>query len=399
MQIGRSFKNKILSPIFQFLHDSRAVGIVLIACTLVSLLIANSPWEAAYTGFFSRLFDPATGHHYELMGLHLPNSWLLWINDGFMVLFFFLVGMEIKRELTVGELKSFRRSLLPILAAIGGMAAPALIYTLFNGGTPYHHGWGIPMATDIAFSLGILSLTGNRVPLSLKVFLTALAIIDDLGAILAIAIFYTDELHFMYLYGAAGLLVLLWLLNMLKVRRLIFYFIPGIILWYCIFNSGIHATIAGVLLAFFIPLDKINALEHTLHDPVNFLIMPVFALANTAIVFPPDILQAFTHNVSFGILAGLVLGKPLGIFFICFAAVKLKIASLPAGANWKLLWGIGMIAGVGFTMSIFIATLAFKEAEVQVVSIMSVILASLLAGLSGYIYLMATTRAQNKLRR
>lgn len=382
-----SFKNKLISPIFQFLQDSRAVGIVLIACTIISLVIANSPWQLAYTGFFNTLFDPAGGHHYDFNGLHLPNSWLLWINDGFMVLFFFLVGMEIKRELTTGELASFKKSLLPILAALGGMIAPALIYFLFNGGTEYAHGWGIPMATDIAFSLGILSLLGKRVPLSLKIFLTALAIIDDLGAILAIAIFYTEQLHTLYLYIGAGIFALLLIINYFKVQHMVFYIIPGIVLWYCIFNSGIHATIAGVLLAFCIPLNKIHHLEHTLHDPVNFLIMPIFALANTAIEFPADLLAAFSHSVSFGIIVGLVLGKPLGIFLLCFIAVKMKLASLPDNTNWKQLWGVGMIAGVGFTMSIFIATLAFKPVDIQVISVMSVILASLVAGLAGFIFL------------
>lgn len=395
MLFGRTV-NRLLSPIFQFLSDSRAVGITLISCTVISIIIANSPWEAAYTGFFTTLFDPAGGHHYDLNGLHLPNSRLLWINDGFMVLFFFLVGMEIKRELTVGELKSIRKSMLPVLAAVGGMLAPALIYAIFNAGTPFQHGWGVPMATDIAFSLGILSLLGNRVPLSLKIFLTALAIIDDLGAILAIAIFYTDELHMLYLYVGAGVFALLLLLNTLKVKNLLFYFIPGIILWYCIFNSGIHATIAGVLLAFCIPLDKISALEHKLHDPVNFIIMPLFALANTAIHFPADMLRAFSHSVSFGVIAGLVAGKPLGIFLFCFAAVKLKLASLPSGTNWKQLFGVGMIAGVGFTMSIFIATLAFNDAETQIVSIMSVIAASLTAALAGFIFLKTLSRQQNK---
>jgi NhaA family Na+:H+ antiporter len=387
-----SFKNRLISPIFQFRHDSRAVGIVLIVCTIISLIIANSPWQESYTGFFNTLFDPAGGHHYDYKGLHLPNSWLLWINDGFMVVFFFLVGLEIKRELTTGELASFKQSLLPILAALGGMAAPAFIYFLFNGSTPYANGWGIPMATDIAFSLGILSLLGKRVPLSLKIFLTALAIIDDLGAILAIAIFYTEHLQLLYLYIGAGVFALLLIMNYFKVQRMFFYMIPGVVLWYCIFNSGIHATIAGVLLAFCIPLNKIHNLEHNLHDPVNFIIMPIFALANTAIEFPADLFAAFSHSVSFGIIAGLVLGKPLGIFLFCFIAVKMKLASLPANTNWKQLWGVGMIAGVGFTMSIFIATLAFKPVDIQVVSVMSVILASLLAGLAGFIFLRAINK-------
>lgn len=394
MNIFGKVRSKLLSPIFQFLADSRAVGIVLISCTIVSLIIANTSYADAYIGFFNHFFDPASGHHYDFHGLHLPNSWLLWINDGFMAMFFFLVGMEIKRELTTGELASIRKSMLPVLGAVGGMIAPALIYGFINEGTPFVHGWGIPMATDIAFSLGIISLLGNRVPLSLKIFLTALAIIDDLGAILTIAIFYTTELHTTYLYIGGGIFLMMLLLNFLKVQRLVFYFIPGIILWYCIYNSGIHATIAGVLLAFTIPMKKINDLEHVLHDPVNFIIMPVFALANTAIAFPPDLMQAFTHSVSYGIIAGLVMGKPIGIFLLCFIAVKLRIATLPAQTNWKQLWGIGMIAGVGFTMSIFIATLAFKEIDIQVVSVMSVILASLIAAIAGFIYL----RALNKTR-
>ncbi|MGN6510766.1 MAG: Na+/H+ antiporter NhaA [Chitinophaga sp.] len=397
MTLKQTLRTRVISPIFQFLKDSRAVGIVLIVCTAVSLIIANSPWQEPYISFFTGLFDPAGGHHYDFHGLHLPNSWLLWINDGFMALFFFLVGMEIKRELTTGELASIRKSMLPVLAAVGGMLAPALIYTIFNGKSAFSHGWGIPMATDIAFSLGILSLLGNRVPLSLKIFLTALAIIDDLGAILTIAIFYTAELHTMYLYAGAGIFALLLLLNFLKVKRLLFYFIPGILLWYCVFNSGIHATIAGVLLAFCMPLDKIDSLEHNLHDPVNFLIMPIFALANTAIVFPADMLSAFSHSISFGVMAGLVLGKPLGIFLFSYFAVKLKLASMPAHTSWKQLWGVGMIAGVGFTMSIFIATLAFNEAEMQVVSIMSIIAASVTAAIAGFIFLRSLSAGQNKI--
>uniref|UniRef100_UPI00262DCDAB Na+/H+ antiporter NhaA n=1 Tax=Chitinophaga sp. TaxID=1869181 RepID=UPI00262DCDAB len=261
------------------------------------------------------------------------------------------------------------------------------IYALFNSQTGYHHGWGIPMATDIAFSLGVLSLLGNRVPLQLKIFLTALAIIDDLGAILTIAIFYTDELHTTYLLAGGGIIALLAVFNLLKVKPLIFYIVPGIVLWYCVFNSGIHATIAGVVLAFCIPMSKISRLEHTLHDPVNFIIMPLFALANTAIIFPNDLLSAFSHTVSYGIIAGLVLGKPLGIFGMSFLAVKLGIASKPDQTTWKQLWGVGMIAGIGFTMSIFIASLAFDEAGIQVVSIMSVILASLIASVAGFIFL------------
>jgi NhaA family Na+:H+ antiporter len=377
----RKFRKQLLSPLYEFLKDSRAVGIILIVCTVLSLLLANSPWQEPYLHFWEIQL------HIPIESLHLPHTFLHWINDGFMAVFFFLVGMEIKRELTIGELSSIRKSMLPVLAAVGGMLCPALIFTLFNGGTPFAHGWGIPMATDIAFSLGVLSLLGNRVPVSLKILLMALAIIDDLGAILTIAIFYTADLQLMYLLAGAGALVLLVILNLVKVQRLIFYFIPGIILWYCILNSGVHATIAGVLLAFCIPLSKIASLEHALHDPVNFIIMPIFALANTAIVFPPDILHVFTSTISFGIIAGLMIGKPLGIFFFSWLATKLKLAALPSQTNWSQVIGVGLIAGIGFTMSIFISTLAYTEIELQVISKMSVIVASLLAGLIGFLFL------------
>lgn len=380
-------RKTLISPIHQFLKDSRAVGIVLIVCTLVSMILANSAVQTDYVGFWNTLFDPAGGHHYQYRALHLPNSYLLWINDGMMVLFFFLVGMEIKRELTVGELSSVRKSILPVLAAVGGMLFPALIFALFNKNTPYAHGWGIPMATDIAFSLGILSLLGKRVPVGLKIFLMALAIIDDLGAILTIAVFYTPHLDVKYLLIGGAVLLIPLLLNYFKVQRLIFYYIPGLVLWYCLFNSGVHATIAGVLLAFCIPQDRIAHLVHSLHDPVNFVIMPVFALANTAIQLPSDIAGALHNNISYGIIAGLVLGKPLGIFTLSFLAVKLKLAALPSKAGWLQLIGVGLIAGIGFTMSIFISSLAYQERELQIIAIISVIAASLLAGVAGFIFL------------
>jgi Na+:H+ antiporter, NhaA family len=380
-------RKTLISPIHQFLKDSRAVGIILIVCTLVSMILANSAVQSDYIGFWNNLFDPAGGHHYQYRALHLPNSYLLWINDGMMVLFFFLVGMEIKRELTVGELSSVRKSILPVLAAVGGMLFPALIFTLFNKNTPYAHGWGIPMATDIAFSLGILSLLGKRVPVGLKIFLMALAIIDDLGAILTIAIFYTPHLDVKYLLIGGAVLLIPLLLNYFKVQRLIFYYIPGLVLWYCLFNSGVHATIAGVLLAFCIPQERIAHLVHSLHDPVNFIIMPVFALANTAIQLPSDISGALHNNISYGIIAGLILGKPLGIFSLSFLAVKLKLASLPSKAGWLQLIGVGLIAGIGFTMSIFISSLAYQERELQIIAIISVIAASLMAGIAGFIFL------------
>lgn len=358
---------RFLSPIYDFLNDSRATGIVLIICTITSLLLANSPAKESW-----------------LQGCSFSEHW---INDGLMVLFFFMAGMEIKRELINGELSSMQQATLPVLAALGGMILPATIFALFNHSTPYANGWGIPMATDIAFSLGVISLLGARVPLPLKIFLTALAIIDDLGAIITIAVFYTAALHQIYLLVAGGILILLVVLNKLKVQRLLFYFIPGIILWYCILHSGIHATVAGVLLAFTIPLNQLDNLIHQLHKPVNFIIMPLFALANTAIVIPAEIVPIFQHTISYGIIAGLVLGKPLGIFLFSFIAVKTRIAALPSQSNWSQLFGVGLLAGIGFTMSIFIATLAYTDINWQVYSKIAVMTASLIAGVAGYFYL------------
>lgn len=394
--IGQSIKNigrvrrRVFSPLKDFLKDSRAVGIVLLACTAISLILSNTTFfQQAYTGFWLRhVASP-------WQGVSLPHSWLHWVNDGLMVLFFFLVGMEIKRELLIGELASIRKSMLPVLAALGGMVVPAFIFFLFNGTTPFHHGWGIPMATDIAFSLGIISLLGNRVPVQLKVFLTALAIIDDLGAILVIAFFYATDMHLNYLFAGLAIMVIPILLNLFKVQRLLFYFLPGVAIWYCLLNSGVHPTIAGVMLAFCIPLTKIPTLEHALYDFVNFIIMPLFALANTAIIFPNQLGDILHSTVTYGVFAGLVLGKPIGIFLFSFLSVKLRMASLPSGTNWKQLWGTGMIAGIGFTMSIFIATLAFKEDELQIISKIAVMAGSLVAGICGYICLNMLARSTN----
>jgi Na+/H+ antiporter NhaA len=324
--------------------------------------------------------------------LHLPHTILHIINDALMAVFFFLVGLEIKRELMTGELNSLKKAALPVVAAAGGMLVPALIYILWCGGTPYMRGWGIPMATDIAFSLGVLSLLGKRAPLSLRIFLTALAIIDDLGGILTIALFYAGELDTTYLVIGLILLCILAAMNLLKVKRHYPFFIPGILLWYCIFNSGVHATIAGVLLAFTIPLHKIEDLEHNLHDPVNFIILPLFALANTAIMLPGDFSAIYTSLIHHGIVSGLVIGKPLGIIAFSWLAVKLRMAELPEGMDWKHVLGMGMIAGIGFTMSIFMATLAFTDEELQLTAKVAIIIASALAGVAGYAYLRLVNR-------
>jgi NhaA family Na+:H+ antiporter len=374
---------KIFSPIRDFINDSRSTGILLIACTFASLLLSNLSFSRQwYTG----LWQTAV-HFTENPNIHLPENYLLLINDVLMTCFFFLVGMEIKRELTIGELASIRKSLLPVMAALGGMICPAVIFSFFNIHTPGKPGWGIPMATDIAFSLGVLSLLGKKIPVQLKIFLAALAIIDDLGAVITIAVFYTAQLHLMYLGFAGGLTVILIALNRFKVEKLVFYLVPGILLWYCIFNSGVHATVAGVIVAFCMPLNNLAKLEHILHKPVNFIIMPLFALANTAIVLPSNISDVFTSSISPGVMLGLIFGKPLGIFFFSFIAIQTGIASLPSNTNFKQLWGIGLLGGIGFTMSIFTSTLAFEHDHFQIISKVSVMVGSLVAGAMGYLYL------------
>lgn len=373
---------KFISPIREFIADSRAVGIVLISCTFISLIISNSSWAESYIDFWEM------DVHLPVPKLNLPHTVTHIINDALMTLFFVLAGLEIKRELLVGELKSVKKSMLPIFAAMGGMIVPATIFLLWNGGTALDRGWGIPMATDIAFSLGILSLLGKRAPLSLKIFLTALAIIDDVGGIITIAIFYASEIDYTYLFMGGGMLFILTLMNLLKVKRYYLYFVLGVVMWYFIFNSGVHATISGVLLALTIPLRKIDMLEHRLHDPVNFIIMPLFALANTAIILPDSFSFILTSPVNHGIFTGLVLGKPVGITLFCMLAVIFRIASLPKGLTWKHIFGVGLIAGIGFTISIFMATLAYTALPgIVIVAKVSIIAASLAAGLLGFIYL------------
>lgn len=307
-RLRRLIRNQLLNPIQEFIQDSRAVGITLLACTIVSILLANSPWSTHYLELVEKEI------HLADEWLHLPHSALHWINDGFMTLFFFLVGMEIKRELLMGELSSIKKASLPIAAAIGGMIVPALIYFSLNAKTPYHSGWGIPMATDIAFSLGVASLLGSRVPVTLKIFLMALAIIDDLGAILVIALFYGGEISGQYLAYAAIVVAAIALLNKFKLNNSWVTLLGGILLWYCIFNSGIHATIAGVIIAFLVPVDKLSAYEHKLHDVVNFIILPLFALANTAIVIPGNLAEALTTSLSWGYYLDWSLGNPWASF-------------------------------------------------------------------------------------
>jgi len=344
-----------------FFRSEKASGLVLMLCTVVSILLANSDVGNAYHHLWS------TRLNFSFQNVHLDYSVEEWINDGLMTIFFLMVGLEIERELYIGELSDFKNASLPIVAAIGGMIFPALIHFWFSYGTPTQRGIGIPMATDIAFSIGALSLFGKRVPPALKVFLVALAIIDDLGAVIIIAIFYTNEFSIMNLGIALGIFAFLILLNRLNVYRTWIYVLAGILMWYFMLRSGVHATISGVLLAFTIPFrkdDKINPsyrFQRGLHDPVSFIIMPLFALANTGITLNAEWQHNLRSSNSIGIIAGLVFGKPLGIFIASMLAVQFKLCKLPEHVNRRLLFGAGALAGIGFTMSIFITNLAFGE--------------------------------------
>ena len=362
-----------------FFESEKSGGLVLIAFTLMSLLIANSGFGNSYIHLWETQF---AGHSIE----H-------WINDGLMTIFFLLIGLELEREIYKGELSHIKDALLPIFGALGGMLVPALIFLLFNFGTNTQSGAGIPMATDIAFALGILSLLGNRVPTSLKIFLTALAVIDDLGAIIIIAVFYTKTLLWANLLIALGIFTFLLILNRLKVNNLIPYLIGGVIMWYFMLHSGVHATITGVLLAFAIPFgdggekSPSYVLQHFLHKPVAFIIMPIFALANTAIVIGSDFNSIISQNYSVGIALGLIIGKPLGIITILFLAIKLKFCQLPNELNWKSILGVGFLAGIGFTMSIFITLLAFEDETIINNSKFIILLSSLIAGIIGFVAL------------
>lgn len=375
-----------------FFESERVGGLLLLFCTVVSLLVANSAWGEAYTHFWHSRAD------LSFAGLKLDLSIEQWINDGLMTIFFLLVGLEIERELYAGELSSFSNALLPIAAAVGGMAMPAFIHFLLNAGTPTGGGFGIPMATDIAFALGMLALAGNRVPYSLKIFLTALAIIDDLGAILVIAFFYNAGVQWLYLGLSAGILGLLLLLSKLKVHHLAAYLLPGVVLWYCMIQSGIHPTIAGVLLAFVIPFSGNNEntpsykLQHFLHKPVAFFIVPLFALANTGIILNEGWVGQMTSLNSLGIIGGLVLGKPIGILLFCWLVIKFTRAALPGGVQWKHLTGAAVLAGIGFTMSIFISNLAFTDGELISYSKVAVLIGSLIATIAGLLLLFTADR-------
>jgi NhaA family Na+:H+ antiporter len=381
------FKRYFISPLNELLHDSRSVGITLLICTAFSLILTNwGELGTQYLAIWNVSFSGTDAHHLHIFGLNLPNSPLLIINDGLMALFFFLAGMEIKREMLQGELASVKQSLLPVFGAIGGMMVPAIIFFFINKGTENIRGWAIPTATDIAFTLGVASLLGKRIPTGLKVFLTALAIIDDLGAIVIIAIFYGSDLQLGYLLGTLVFIGIIYLLNHKKVAFGIWQILCGIALWYCMFNSGIHATVAGVIFAFLVPTELLKKFETKIHIPVYFIIIPIFALANTAIPLPSGSLAALNTNLSWGIKLGLCLGKPLGITAFSYYLVKRKWAELPDGVNLYKLIGAGILAGIGFTMSIFISTLAFDDPATQNSAKVSVLVASVSAIIIGYLW-------------
>lgn len=371
----------------EFFESEKGAGILLILCTIISLLLANSSLQETYLNLW----------HFKFAGLSTEH----WINEGLMAIFFLLIGLELKREIYIGELSNLKNALLPIFAAIGGMLIPAGLFLIFNFGTPTQSGAGIPMATDIAFAIGILTLLGNRVPSSLKVLLTAIAVIDDLGAIIVIAIFYTTSLSLTNLFLVFAIFGILLLFNRLKINNLIPYIIGGIAMWYFMLHSGVHSTLAGILLAFAIPFGKGEEktpsfkLQHWLHKPVALIILPLFALANTAIVFSNSWHSGLGESNSIGIFAGLIIGKPLGIMLFSFVAVALGVCALPNDLKWKQVLGIGFLAGIGFTMSIFITLLAFDQAELITESKISILGASLISGVLGFFWLKWSLKNRN----
>lgn len=420
---------RLLSPFQAFQHNKASGGILLLICTAIALAWANSPWVDSYQRIWATIIT------FDAGPIHLSKPLLLWVNDGLMAVFFFVVGLEIKREFLVGELASPKQAALPIAGAFGGVIVPALIFTALNIGGEGRHGWGIPMATDIAFALGIMALLGSRVPIGLTVFLAALAIADDIAAVLVIAVFYTAELHWSALGGAIVCLVVLGFLNWLGARSPLVYVLAGVALWFFVLKSGVHATVAGVALAMFIPVrtrvdpefyvekgrDLLNRfeeacrpgasllandeqqaalqaiedlsedvqpplhrLEHGLHPWVTFLIMPVFAFANAGVVFRGESAPSIAHPVVLGVALGLFFGKPIGIFAASWLAVRIRIAELPAGVRWSHIHGAGWLGGIGFTMALFIAGLAFGGGHLLANSKLGILMASTTAGIVGY---------------
>jgi len=366
----------------EFFESEKAGGLILVCATIISLILANSPFQSTYLKIWD--FDVA-GHNI----VH-------WINDGLMAIFFLLIGLELEREIYHGELASIKSASMPIFGALGGMVLPAAIFLALNFGTDTQAGAGIPMATDIAFAIGIISLLGNRVPASLKIFLIALAVIDDLGAIIIIAVFYTTSLSFLNLSIALGIISLLAIFNRLKIHNLIPYILGGVVAWYFMLLSGVHATITGVLLAFVVPYGNGGRkspsyiLQHILHKPVAFIILPLFAIANTSIVIGSNWLSSLGEPFSLGIIGGLVIGKPVGIVLFSMVAVWLGLANLPDDLKWKNIIGAGFLGGIGFTMSIFITLLAFDSQLIIDGSKIAILIASCVASGIGFFILKHT---------
>ena len=377
---------KIFQPFTLFFRSNSIGGIILLFCVAISISLANSNLGEAYDHFLITSIS--------IFSTQLNIHFL--VNEVLMSVFFLLVGLEIKRELIEGELASIKQASLPVFAAIGGMLVPALFYSLFNFGTANINGWGIPMATDIAFAVAIISLLGKKVPLSLKIFLTALAIVDDLGAIVVIAVFYTASIQWTYLFMALTCTLILLFLNKKNVRHLFFYLIIGLFLWYFIYQSGIHATIAGVILALTIPTNKgykispLEYLEKQLAKPVAFLIMPLFALVNTAIVLNVEALSSLFSPISLGIGFGLILGKVIGISLFAYIAIQLGWSAMPTNCKTKHIIGTGFLAGIGFTMSIFIALLSFSDLQTQTTAKLAILAASIISGIIGFAILRTT---------
>ncbi|MFB4410961.1 MULTISPECIES: Na+/H+ antiporter NhaA [Pantoea] len=384
MNKPRSLKNLLKS----FIESDASNGMVLIMAAVAAMILANSA-ETAH-GYQAFLNEPV---QIRFGALDISKNLLLWINDALMALFFLLIGLEVKRELIVGELASRDKAIFPVIAALGGMALPALVFLGFNHGDEIaRNGWAIPTATDIAFALGVLALLGSRVPAALKVFLMALAIIDDLGAIVIIALFYTSGLSMLSLGVAAGAIVVLALLNYFNVRKISVYMLVGIVLWTAVLKSGVHATLAGVIVGFFIPLEKREGhspaehLAHGLMPWVNWLILPLFAFANAGISLSGITLSDVFSPEPSGIILGLLIGKPLGITLFCWLAVKLRLAVLPHGTTIRDIMAIGVLCGIGFTMSIFISSLAFDSAHEQLVTFskLGILTGSVLSAVIGY---------------
>jgi Na+:H+ antiporter, NhaA family len=431
-RLTKKIFHQVIQPFQDFIRLESSAGLILLTCTVIALILANSSLQHFYTSLWQ--IELSIG----IDGMVLKKTLLHWINDGLMCIFFFVVGLEIKRELLIGELASMKRAILPLAAALGGMIFPAIIYFLFTAGTNAEAGWGIPMATDIAFSLGVLTLLGSRIPHQLKVLLIAFAIIDDLGAVLVIALFYGSNIQWLFLAAAAFVFLMLLCANGGGIRHPLAYLIFGILLWFMLLESGIHATIAGVLLALTVPArpridskdfsEKLSSLlerfnrdnttvnlnvltteqqsvvqaiqlsceeaetplqrfEHTFHPWVTFAIMPIFALANAGVVLGDNFGSTLITPSALGILGGLVIGKQIGITLFAWISVKIRLAELPSSVTWKHIYGIGLLGGIGFTMSLFIANLAFANEHLLNICKMAVLLASLIAGCIGMLVL------------